>query len=437
MAALVVCAALGAYAAYRLSAPSPAPVPRHDDPAVYEAYVAARADVLEQPRSAAAWGKLGMTLVANRDHVAALEYLAQAEQLDPDDYRWPYLQAVVLQQARADAALAKARRAKLLAPRLLDVHVLAGEFELAGGNVDQAAAAFEQALRLDPDQPHALLGKARCQLQAQKLEESHALLQRLQSNGAVAKAANALLAEVLHRLGRSDEAQAPYRLAQRLPLDRVRTDALTVQLQEYQAGFRGMRSRAESLAGAGQIEAALALQHQTIARYPENFEAHFDLGRLYALRAGRQKERAAWERDLAAAGASLKTAERLAPRNLLVKFYLGLLYYEQRGHPEALRLAIEHFGAVVEGQPHDTVAAQHLGECLLLRGDWTAAATTYRRLVQLRPDLPQAHAGLAEALEGAQASAEAMSSWLRAAHLDGDNRRWQTRLLLAARRTMR
>src|SRR5262245_58981814 len=76
--------------------PAPPPLPAHGDPAVVKALSEAQQEVLNQPRSVEARAKLAMTLYANDCvHEAALVF-AQAEQLDPTDYRWPYFQAVLL-----------------------------------------------------------------------------------------------------------------------------------------------------------------------------------------------------------------------------------------------------------------------------------------------------------------------------------------------------
>ena len=420
-------------ALYQLRAPSPPAAPVHDDPAVYLAYTEARAEVLQKPRAAGTWGKFGMTLLANRDYAVALPVFAEAEKLDATDYRWPYLQAVLLQQARSSAAVAKARQAQQLAPQLVDVHLLVGEFSLAHGDPDQAAAAFEQALRFDPNQPHALLGKARVLAEQQRLHESRAALAQVQTHREVAKAANLLLAEVLHRSGQAQQAQEPYRLARRLSEDPPRTDALTAEVKQYVAGLKGMRQQVEQLIQTGQLDAALALQKQAVANYPTHYEAHFELGKVHALRAGRLTEGAARQRAWADSGASLQAAQRLAPDNMLVKFYLGLLSFEQRDQPQALRQALEHFRVVVRRQPDDTLAAQHLGECLLLVQDWPGAEATYRRLVQNRPDLAHAHAGLAQALEGQGKTIEAMAAWWQAHHLEPSDVRFQTRWMLALR----
>jgi tetratricopeptide (TPR) repeat protein len=135
--------------------------------------------------------------------------------------------------------------------------------------------------------------------------------------------------------------------------------------------------------------------------------------------------------DFAAAESALTTAARLAPDNLRVQFYLGLLNYEQRADPAVLRRAVDYFRGVVQKQPDNNLAAQLLGECLKLQGNWSETETVFRQLTQLRPDLTDARIGLAEAQERQGKRLDALASWLQAYLTDPDNRRVQTRLLLS------
>src|SRR5207245_1393041 len=58
------------------------------DPAVVKVLEDSRAAVLQAPRSAAAWGRLGMVLVVHDFHAEANRCFAQAERLDGRDPRW-------------------------------------------------------------------------------------------------------------------------------------------------------------------------------------------------------------------------------------------------------------------------------------------------------------------------------------------------------------
>src|SRR5438309_3331217 len=74
---------------YWTSAPAPPTVQSVDlDPAVAAAIEKARLAVQQEPRSAAAWGRLGMVLLAHEFPAEAGICLAQAERFDSRQPRW-------------------------------------------------------------------------------------------------------------------------------------------------------------------------------------------------------------------------------------------------------------------------------------------------------------------------------------------------------------
>src|SRR5438105_2124637 len=74
------------------------------DPAVARVVKEAQEAVRQDPASAGAWGKLGMVLAAHglATGVSGLCF-AEAERLDRNDPRWPYLRAVLLQEGNPEA----------------------------------------------------------------------------------------------------------------------------------------------------------------------------------------------------------------------------------------------------------------------------------------------------------------------------------------------
>ncbi|MBI5758391.1 MAG: hypothetical protein HZA46_07730, partial [Planctomycetales bacterium] len=60
-------------------------------PSVARAIKDARQRVLVQPRSAEAWGRLGMLLLAHEFDEQANTCLIRAAELNPQEFRWPYL----------------------------------------------------------------------------------------------------------------------------------------------------------------------------------------------------------------------------------------------------------------------------------------------------------------------------------------------------------
>jgi tetratricopeptide (TPR) repeat protein len=117
--ALAVAAAGGWYGWLWFAPPPPPPdVPLSGlDPAVANAVATARHKVLNDGRSAAAWGEFGQVLGANGLDHSAVACFAQAERLDPNEPRWPYYQGLSLTLQNPDAAIPLLRRAVALADK--------------------------------------------------------------------------------------------------------------------------------------------------------------------------------------------------------------------------------------------------------------------------------------------------------------------------------
>ena len=106
--ALVV-ALLGAVAWWRFAPSSDAgpqlpPLPPNlEDPEVIEALTAARDAVTKAPKSAEAWGRLGMTLLAQEFDREADECFATATRLDTVEPKWFYARCLNCSHTRSHA----------------------------------------------------------------------------------------------------------------------------------------------------------------------------------------------------------------------------------------------------------------------------------------------------------------------------------------------
>src|SRR5262249_11678027 len=133
---------------------------------------------------------------------AAETCLAQAENLDPREPRWPYYQAIARHQEEPDLAIPKLRRAVELfdedsqAPRLLLAEVL-----YAQGRADEATSQFEHILKRDPNNARAHLGLGRLAYHRGKFNDSLQHLNHAKTDSRTRKASVTLAIEVDRRLG--------------------------------------------------------------------------------------------------------------------------------------------------------------------------------------------------------------------------------------------
>src|SRR5262245_48350592 len=105
---LVVAVSLAgsAFAIYRLTRTTLPPLSPPEieltgaDPIVTKVITAARAAVESDPGSGAAWGRLGMVLLAHDYYTEGLICFSRAEQLNPSDSRWSYFQGLILMREK-------------------------------------------------------------------------------------------------------------------------------------------------------------------------------------------------------------------------------------------------------------------------------------------------------------------------------------------------
>lgn len=405
--ALLSCLALavGGYLWFRPRPPEPPGVDLAGaDPAVATAVEEARTAVLQAPRSAAAWGRLGMILVAHDLQRPALACLAQAEKLDPREPRWPYLQGITLTMGDPEAALPKLRQAAALCgdvpetPRLWLAEVL-----LAQGYLDEAADHFHQLLRRTPSHPRAQLGLARLAYQRGNCQEALGHLTHAATDPRTRKAACLLRAEIHQRLNDPATAAQEGRRAAGLPPDPSWPDPFVEEVSRLRVGERVQLDVASGLLEQKRLAEATALLQQTVRAYPASENAWLLLG-LALL--GRD--------EFPAAERALRRALQLAPGLAEGHYYLGLALFEQ----DDLGAAAACFRAATTMKPDYAEAHYHLGLCLLKRGDRKGAIEAARTVLRSQPNFARAHVLLADLLARDRQYAEALGHLRQARQLD-------------------
>ena len=117
-------------------------------------------------RPAAGLTELSRLYHANGFYHEALQCLDGLQRLDPGAARWPHLQATILAEfGRLDEALPAGERAVGLAPDYVPARLRLGDVRLKANQTAAAAQAYAGVLVHDPDNPYALLGLAKCDLE--------------------------------------------------------------------------------------------------------------------------------------------------------------------------------------------------------------------------------------------------------------------------------
>jgi tetratricopeptide (TPR) repeat protein len=386
----------GLYWRFVRSEPEPPEVElRGLDPAIVAAVEEARAAVRRSPRSAAAWGRLGMVLVVHDFRAPAQSCFAEAERLDPLELRWPYYQAMTaLIGADAAGAVPKLERSVDLcgdrtdAPRLRLAEAL-----LSLDRLDEAETHFRYLLQLNPRHARAQLGLARLAYQRGDARACLEPLRQAQNDPRTQKAACLLLAEIHQQLGNPAEAEEARRRAAGLPEDQPWPDPLNDEVTELRTGKTAWIRLARRYWDQGRAADSLALLRRAVNTYPDADDAWLQLGTILLK-----------HKDTEAAVQAMRRAVELAPRAHENVFGLGLALVAQ----EDTRAATACFRKAVELKPDFAPAHYNLGNCLFHAADPDGAIEAYRMAIRCEPNLFDAHLNLAVLLAGRGQRAEAL-----------------------------
>jgi tetratricopeptide (TPR) repeat protein len=427
---LLVCLLLGWYGWRRGTTPAPPDVSLEGvDPALARAIATARRQVIAEPRSAAAWGRLGKLLLAARYNEAAATCFGQAAGLDAADPHWPYLWADALLPQDPDAALPLLRRAvewcdrtdpANSAPRLRLAETL-----LALGRLEEAEGPLRRVLESEPDNPRAHLDLGLLAYDREDLESSRTHLERCRESPWTRQKACSRLAAIHQRLGNSPKAAEYSRQAAAPPADRPWEDPYLREARRPAQVGAGRARVAEALEAAGRYaEAAAVLRdmmqespeygtaiglgknlflledyagaeqalRHAVALAPDKAQAHYWLSKLYLVRGEKQRPGASAEDLYRAAVQSARAAIARKPDHALAHLCLGLALKKLGRRAEA----IDVLRAAVQYSPDSADLYLHLGESLAEDGRRSEARMQLERAVQLaRPDDPRPGAALA------------------------------------------
>jgi tetratricopeptide (TPR) repeat protein len=405
-----------------------------DDTALVASVEQARLKIRQDPYSGAAWGHLGKLLRAAGYDEPALRCFAEAEQLDPRNPRWPYLQGDALARPDPDAALPHLRRAvdlcgdgnaQTVAPRLRLAQVL-----LAAGDGDGAEVQLRRALEAEPDNPAAYLYLGILAADRDDLEASRKYLLRCLHSPWTRQHACVQLAAVCHRLGDARAAAEFSRKAATLPRDTHWPDPFVMEYAQLDVGRASRFRIIERLESQGRFADAvlqlreLADQHQDYITYatlgkdlaqagngseaeqalraaiqlaPENAQAYYLLARVQWGRAGQERDQAKAQEVFAAAAGNARQALQRRPDHALAHLVLGMAE-KSLGKRD---LALASLQKAVRCGPELSDPHLYLGEMLSEDGHTDEARRQLEQAVQLAaPDDPRPRAAL-ERLRGA------------------------------------
>ena len=402
--------------------PAPPEIALEDvDPQLAEAIQAARAKVIENPKAAEAWGGLGKLLRISNYREQAGVCFARAEELSPDNVRWPYLRGEALLLSDPEAGLPHLRRAveiyeKVSKPETVAPWLRLAEVLLALGRYDEAEVPLRRAQELDPDDASVRLNLGLLAYFRDDLEESRSQLLRCLDNPCTEKKANIHLAMIAERLGESTEAANRSRRAENLPADRAWPDAFLLECLRLAKGKQARFQYVEQLEALGRHREAVEVLQEMIDGQPD-YRAYVGLGTNLALLG-----------DFPRAEQALRAAIDLTPDNTRACYLLSRLLYvraelmwskdSDRAKAEALfGEAAKYAREALARKPDHAQAHMFLGMSLKHLGQRSKALASLRMAVRCGPELPDPHLHLGQLLAEDGQLAEARVQLEKAAEL--------------------
>ena len=406
---LCLCLALagfGGYWCYRAALPRPPAVDTSGrEPEVVAAITAAREQVLDEPRSGPAWGRLGMVLLAHTFQPEAEQCLARAAQLDAKQAKWVYHQGRIVELRDPEAALPLLRRAADLAQDTNVPRLHLAEMLFTQGRLDEAQQEFQRVLGEEPDNPRAHYGLGCLLHGSHDLEGSADHLRRAARAAPTLRGTHALLAEIYRRQGDRESEERELALL-RNSEEMDWPDPYMDEVDSYLAGAAARLARAERLARRGRWEEAVAILKEVLQTTPNSFEARLALAR-----------RLATVGELSAAEEHFQAALAVRPDSFDALSGLALVL-QSRGD---YRAAARCYERILSRQPGHALAHFHLANCQQQLGDRAAAIESLRAAQRCRPDFALAHKVLGRLLAESNENDEAIRQLQDALRLEPDD----------------
>ncbi|WP_019503651.1 non-ribosomal peptide synthetase [Pleurocapsa sp. PCC 7319] len=349
---------------------------------------------------------LGEYQIKKNDREEALKYCQKSLELLKLNPRISWgnynkLARVFRELQKYPEAISIYQKALEIYPQQLNIYVLLGSTQKEQGNLAAAISSYQQAIKLNTQQPFRVYRD---------------------------------LAEALIEAGEIEQAIVIYQQAVNL----------------YPNRANGYRLLGNALRQAGQIEAAIVNYQQAIELSPQqSFHTYKHLGAIFTQQEKLEQAIESYQKAIAlnsnqsgaiyqklaeifgqqqkfrAAINNLQEALKLQPKNSEIRRQLNLYQAElkwiqakkfrQAGN---LERAIKLYKSGLDIDPHNEPAWRQLAQILLKQGNWSQAIDCYRKALKLRPDYPHLYRLLGSAFHEQGNLSAAVKQYQKAIELE-------------------
>jgi tetratricopeptide (TPR) repeat protein len=327
--------------------------------------------VAKNPRSASDWGKLAMNLDIHDFKEQSIVCYKQAVKLDPNDFRWPYYLAIVLDEMGSPEAFQFFEQSIKLNPKYAATHLRYGDALIQAKRNEEALEEFNTALNMDPNSSNAYVGLARIELTKGNLDASRKHLEKAKQINPNHGEVHGLLSEVYRRLNNQEEANRELQLARELPKKKPLQDKLELELIGEGVSSYWYELRGRAYLDQGYFDDAINELKLAVKYSPKDARLLATLGVAY-LQAQKNPE----------ASQQLRASLALDPKSVSVMNNLASALFELGQTDEAIELV----NKAIQQEPEFAGSYDHLGRLLLRAGRKGEAFKAYERAMQQFPE---------------------------------------------------
>jgi len=336
-----------------------------------------RQEADQNPKAAAAWGKLGMTIDVHGLKEESIPCYQLAADLDPKDFRWPYYCAIALKEMGSPDAFRWFQKGTELNPGYVPQQIRYARAFFDAGKLDESEKHFRLALQTDPNSADAYVGLAQIAISHDSIQAARDFAVKAAELNSRQVEAFSLLAIIYRRLHDAVKATQVLAMAGKLPDKTALIDPVYAALVSEGESAFWYRTRGRTYMDAG-LYLLATREFQTALRLHEDADAYDNLGAaLQGL--GRWEEAVEYH----------KQAIAMNPGYL--KYYnLGIAYGKMGRYPEA----IDAFQNSVHSRPDYAEAYYNLGVAYFKLSKWREAIENLKLAIQRDPEHTRAHHAL-------------------------------------------
>lgn len=357
--------------------------------------------VRQQPRSADAWGRLGMLLQANGFDQHVERCFDEASRFDPDNPDWPYLRGIHLLQSSPSQAvthLEKALALSEIAAEKAAIHFRLALVFIELGAQQEAAHHLDSLRTLTADDARAKFASGLLALSRGDRSTASTQLASLTDSPFCKKLACHLLAGVVEK----EASRGLQERAARFPQDVAWPDPIEARMRALARDRMSRFDEFRALVSQGRHEHALGILRNLLAKSPDE-EVCFILGFELLKRSQFEEAEAVFRMSLQYDVTNVKTHLFLASCLLEQGKNLPKEPANKEKSAKLFGQALEAADKTLELQPE--LASAHLtrGAALKFLGRRNEALAALSRVVLIQPDNSEGQLFLGEMLaEGGQ-----------------------------------